>query len=260
MSRVHEPRVVILAGRGPMTNIVFHHVSADLNVVGVVQEDPVRTSQFLKKRAARLGCVTVAGQLAFRAAVQAPLGVLSRGRRTAIIEENGLNLGIIPSSALAHVQSVNAPETRQLIKELAPDVILIQGTRIIGRRLLDEFASVPFVNVHLGITPAYRCVHGGYWALAEGEPEKFGSTIHLVDRGIDTGGVLRHCVATPTAHNNFATYPLVQLAAALPHLTGVLRRVAAGDLRTIEVDDPSRAWSHPTLWEYAFRFASTGVR
>ena len=48
----------------------------------------------------------------------------------------------------------------------------------------------PVVNVHAGITPRYRGVHGGYWALAERHPEWVGTTVHLVDPGIDTGAIL----------------------------------------------------------------------
>ena len=47
--------------------------------------------------------------------------------------------------------------------------------------------ACPVINMHAGITLRYRGVHGGYWALAEQHPEWVGTTVHLVDPGIDTG-------------------------------------------------------------------------
>ena len=55
------------------------------------------------------------------------------------------------------------------------------------RRPLLEACGCPVVNYHSGINPAYRGINGGYFALANGEPEHFGVTLHLVDLGVDTG-------------------------------------------------------------------------
>ena len=61
---------------------------------------------------------------------------------------------------------------------------MVNGTRIISSRVLDSIGC-PIINTHAGITPRYRGVHGGYWALAEGHPEEVGTTVHLVDKGIE---------------------------------------------------------------------------
>ena len=47
--------------------------------------------------------------------------------------------------------------------------------------------------MHAGITPQYRGVHGGYWAVVNNDPEHCGVTIHFVDKGIDTGGNQTKC-------------------------------------------------------------------
>jgi methionyl-tRNA formyltransferase len=36
-----------------------------------------------------------------------------------------------------------------------------------------------FVNIHVGITPKYRGVHGTYWALVNNDVENSGVTVHL---------------------------------------------------------------------------------
>ena len=76
--------------------------------------------------------------------------------------------------------------------------------------------DVPVINIHAGVTPRYRGVHGGYWALREGRPGLAGSTVHLVDPGIDTGGILAQATFTAGDADSIATYPLLHLACGSP--------------------------------------------
>lgn len=46
------------------------------------------------------------------------------------------------------------------------------------------------VNAHPGRLPDYRGLDAPLWALADGEPSAVGSTLHLVDEGIDTGAIV----------------------------------------------------------------------
>ncbi|RZK35168.1 MAG: formyl transferase, partial [Hymenobacter sp.] len=161
---------------------------------------------------------------------------------------------------LSAVPSVNSPECIALLQELQPDVVVVNGTRIIGKKVL---ASVPcpFLNTHAGITPLYRGVHGGYWALANNDPSHCGVSVHLVDTGIDTGGILYQALIAPTAEDNFTTYPLLQLAAGLPLLARGVRDALAGTLRRRPAPvGESRLWSHPTLSEYWAAQRRNGTR
>jgi methionyl-tRNA formyltransferase len=140
-------------------------------------------------------------------------------------------------------------------------VVVVSGTRIIARDVLENVPA-RFVNLHAGITPAYRGVHGGYWALADGRPEACGVTIHLVDAGIDTGAVLAQAPIRPSLHDNFTTYPLLQLAAGLPLLVDVVRRLQSGEAPQpiAAPPGPSRLHSHPTLWQYLYYRITRRVR
>lgn len=64
------------------------------------------------------------------------------------------------------------------------------GSSLIGKRLLSKVSS-HCVNLHTGIVQKFRGVDSSFWALFEDLPEAIGSTIHLVDSGIDTGRVIR---------------------------------------------------------------------
>jgi methionyl-tRNA formyltransferase len=123
-----------------------------------------------------------------------------------------------------------------------------------GTRLIEEAArraaNAPFVNYHAGITPKYRGVHGAYWARATGDAANCGVTVHLLDSGIDTGAILYQARIVPERQDNFSTYPYLQLAAGLPLFARAGEDAASGKLAPIDVDLPSKLWSHPTLWSY----------
>jgi methionyl-tRNA formyltransferase len=141
-----------------------------------------------------------------------------------------------------------------------PDVAVINGTRIIGKRVL-ECVDAPFINTHAGITPAYRGVHGGYWALAEGKPELAGVTVHHLDTGIDTGAVIAQALIHPGPEDNFQTYPTLQLAAGLPLLEKAVLDTRRDGLQTTEpMTTKSRLYYHPGLTQYLTHRIRKGIR
>jgi hypothetical protein len=62
--------------------------------------------------------------------------------------------------------------------------------------------------------------------------------------------VLYQARLTPTHADNYATFPYLQLAAALPLMEQAARDALAGKLAPQTVNLPSRLWSHPTIWSY----------
>jgi hypothetical protein len=70
-----------------------------------------------------------------------------------------------------------------------PDVVVsARFSLIFPQRVID---AVPrgIVNVHPGALPGYRGLFAPFWQVAKGERE-LGCTVHMVDRGIDTGPIL----------------------------------------------------------------------
>jgi methionyl-tRNA formyltransferase len=138
---------------------------------------------------------------------------------------------------------------RAALAMLRPDVVLVIGTRIIGEETLRAI-DVPLINFHSGITPKYRGQAGGYWALASGDPDNAGVTVHLVDRGVDTGAVLYQARFHATPEDNFITYFYIQAGMARQLVIKALEDALSGKLRPVKVDMPSQQFHHPTLWFY----------
>ena len=252
-------KVVILAGPGESTDILFHALDAKFGVAYIIVETPVSQQTLLKRRSKKLGYATVMGQILFKLLIAGPLSRRSQSRLNSIRQEAGLNKEPIPEERVIRVESVNSAECIARLQELAPAVIVVNGTRIISHQVLTSVSST-FINTHAGITPLYRGVHGGYWALANNDPAHCGVSVHLVDPGIDTGAIIAQALIYPTANDNFVTYPLLQLAAGLPLLKQAVRDALQGEVQLKPAPEgPSKLWSHPTLAEYLRIRRQTGV-
>jgi phosphoribosylglycinamide formyltransferase 1 len=79
----------------------------------------------------------------------------------------------------------------ETMRRLAPDVVLVFGTGILKRALIDAFDG-RILNLHLGLSPYYRGAGTNFWPLVNREPEYVGATIHCLDAGIDTGPIIAH--------------------------------------------------------------------
>ena len=253
-------RVLLLCTDCPASRMVYHRLVVEFGEVDVVVEDPVRRGQLLRRRLKRLGPGRVLGQLLFMGLVVPVLRWHDQDRIRAIQRQHGLVEA--PLKVTRRVRSVNTVEARMASTELHPAVVVVCGTRIIDGDTL-RAVTAPVVNFHAGITPAYRGVHGGYWAMAEGRPDLVGSTVHLVDEGIDTGAVLEQRTFDVTGRDSFVTYPYLHVAAALPALVSACRRALDGETLVPAPPPtglPSRLRTHPTLWGWVRTAVVKGVR
>lgn len=255
----HGP-IVLLAAPGASSNTVYHALRLAFEDVRVVLERPISRRQLLWRRVRRLGPLTVVGQVLFQMLVVPALTRASARRARDIREQSGLDDSPIEGAAITEVASVNSARTVDVVRHMKPSVVVVNGTRILGAALLAA-VDVPIINMHAGITPAYRGVHGGYWALAEGDRAHSGVTVHRIDLGIDTGPVLGQATIAPTAADSFATYPLLQLAAGIPLLIQAVREACRGASEPMASGPAAgRLWTHPTLWGYLWIRFRRGVR
>jgi len=263
--------VVLLAGPGDTTDIVANFLSELVATsvrddeprprLEIIVEDPPSRSRMARRRAKRVGWIAVIGQVLLVGLVLPGLRRLGHKRIDDIVRTAGLSTAVVAGGH--RVTSINDPATVDLIRSLDPTVVVVNGTRIIARSVLDAI-SCPVINTHAGITPRYRGVHGGYWALAEGRPDLVGTTVHLVDPGIDTGGVLARAYFSPERDDSIATLPYLHLVAGLPLLGAEVTAVLNGKKPAPLVEDippdGSRLYLHPTLWGYLYRRIVRNVR
>jgi methionyl-tRNA formyltransferase len=129
-------------------------------------------------------------------------------------------------------------------------VVVVSGTGIIAKRVL---ALAPtFINIHCGITPRYRGVHGGFWAIYEGCPQLAGTTVHVVDPGVDTGAIIGQAtIQLDPRFDTYRTLPVKQYLVGLDLMEQAVRAALDGTLAPYQRSDlESRQWYSPTPGEY----------
>lgn len=242
-------RVLFLGSDGDLSRIVYNRLAQRFPAMPAVIEEQSSRWTILGYRLRKLGILPVLSQIAFLTLLRPILRVWARPRIAQICRENDLDRTAIPQQSVLHVASVNAAETIDIINRFDPKVIVVNGTRIISRKVLAGGERV-FINTHTGITPAYRGSHGGYWALYQNDPGRCGVTIHVIDAGIDTGEVIAQRPIEPTGDDNFVTYPYLQTGMALPALAEAVEQALDGRLLAKPATGPSAVWYHPGFFQY----------
>jgi methionyl-tRNA formyltransferase len=85
------------------------------------------------------------------------------------------------------VADPNSDVSIRLLRDLAPDVIVLGTTRILKPSVI-SIPSMGVLNPHPGLLPDYRGVDVLHWAVHNGDTP--GVTIHFLDAGVDTGPVV----------------------------------------------------------------------
>jgi methionyl-tRNA formyltransferase len=178
-------RVMVLCGRSPRHLHVANALCAACDVVAIVQETG---SEFAWKKTLRKLRPDNLARKAWR---------WLRDRRRYIGNREGrFFFGDAPArldrpDLMREFPHINDPGVVALARELRPDLIAVFGTSLIRGELL-RGGRLGICNLHGGLSPEYRGADCTFWALYNNEPEKVGCTLHWIDAGIDTGGLIAH--------------------------------------------------------------------
>lgn len=255
-----DKKIIMLVGKGISSTFTYNGIKDNFIISHVIIEEKIDRKKFIKRRIKKLGFLKVLGQILFQLTIPKLLEIFSQKRINEIKTNYNLDDTPIPSPIIKEVSSVNSRACIKLLKKEKPDLIIINGTRIISKKVLNCI-NTTFINTHAGITPKYRGVHGGYWALANQDKKHCGVTVHLVDSGIDTGGILFQQNISPTPKDNFLTYTYLQMGEGINLINQAITDFHNGVL--IEKNSPtsvSKLWYHPTLWFYLYKRIIDGVK
>jgi len=249
---MQHKKIIFLASDCESSRWVYNALEEIVPVEAVILEQPVSKKQLAKNRIKKIGFFPVMGQVLFSVLVVPFLKRISRARKQALINQYRLNNNPFSSNKTFRVSSVNDDDCLHQIQLLNPEIIIVNGTRIISKKILQSTPAV-FVNMHIGITPNYRGSHGGYWAMYNNDAAHFGTTIHLIDTGVDTGAVIRQKFILPGKQDNFATYPVLQTAIGIEALKEILPAIIDGSYHAISNTEKGKMYYQPTIWQYFFK-------
>lgn len=240
--------IVAIAGDAPHAWIMINALREEFGDFPVLLEDGEPASKFWKRRMKLLGPIKVASMQAARIPIK-----LTKGRTQALIEEmidtHVLMHELPETDKIINVPSVNSEATRKALKDLNPKAVFVINARMIGKKTLRSI-DAPFINYHSGINPAYRGMFGGYFALANGEPEHFGATVHLVDEGVDTGDILYQSQVRTKPGDNFHTYIWRIAAGSREIVMRAMNDAVKGTLTPYKREMPSKQYYAPMFGQY----------
>ncbi|CUX13398.1 conserved hypothetical protein [Agrobacterium fabrum str. J-07] len=221
-------RLLVMTAGGANPNVMINALAARFPDIHVFMEQPESKLAILKRRARRLGWFAAAGQMATMVASR--LGKRFTARRShEIIAEHGLSSDLHHGLSITQFTSLNDEECQKAANLLKPAVIFTISCRLLTPATLRTL-QCPVINFHAGINPAYRGQMGGYWALVEKDRGNFGATVHLVDKGVDTGATLYEKRLKPSPSDTIATYPLLLTAASVDIAVSAIEDALSGSL------------------------------
>jgi len=253
-------KIIMLTGGGRSSMYTYNALKSDFEISKFLIADSISRIAIIKRRINKLGLLKVINQLAFQIFIVQILTFFSKNK----IKQKEIDLQLVsdnvPNEKIVSLGKLNSNNTIRILRKIKPDLIIVNGTSIISSKILD-CTNALFINTHVGITPEYRGVHGGYWALRNGDKNNFGVTIHVVDKGIDTGSIIYQESTNVNKEDNFITYPLLQYALAIPLLKKAINDVKLNQLKTYKKENTrSILYYHPTITEYLSGLIFKGVK
>lgn len=247
-----QTKIVLFTTNGISGNLVCSFLIENYTLEGIVLDSPQPGSaiRMVKRRIKRLGIVKVFLQLLFQKGIVPLLKLESKLRKQAIL--SGFDRHILEKQSNIFIpDSINDERVIDYVNDLNPKLIMVCGTGIIKKKIIAGI-NAPLLNIHVGITPKYRGVHGGYWALAKNDPQHCGVTVHMIDSGIDTGGVISQAIIRPTKKDNFCTYTLLQIIEGLKCISAAIGEIESDSLKVKNIHLESKLYYHPTITTYFY--------
>ena len=102
------------------------------------------------------------------------------------------------SIPVIHCGSLNDSIVLNGLKRIQPDLVVFTGGGLIRQDVLEN-SGQGVLNCHMGMLPEYRGMDVVEWPLLRGRFDQVGITVHFMDRGVDTGDILRIIPIPPLA-------------------------------------------------------------
>jgi len=90
---------------------------------------------------------------------------------------------------LHYVRNMNDPETVEILRGIAPDLLFCVGWTQLLKKAVLEIPRLGCLGFHASYLPAYRGRAPVNWAIINGERQT-GNTLMFLDEGVDTGDIL----------------------------------------------------------------------
>lgn len=186
------PPVIALTCPGFHQRALIAALASNYKLVGLVIRDDPQAKGPIARRFAR-----IASPRALVSHLKARRAIAAYERGAELIERSlfwtdGAEPQIPADVPRITVTDINSAEAVAFVREVAPDLIAVNGTNLLRAPMLEAAASAPLgtINLHTGLSPYSRGGNCNLFMLHEGRPELVGVTVHHIDAGIDSGDII----------------------------------------------------------------------
>tara|TARA_A100001234_G_C12540812_1_gene348785 strand:- start:354 stop:896 length:543 start_codon:yes stop_codon:yes gene_type:complete len=129
------------------------------------------------------------------------------------------------------MNDLNFANTKQLSPALNSDLYVIFGSSYIKGWLIDFLVDKKAINIHMGISPYYRGSSCNFWAIYDNNPGYVGGTIHYLNKGLDSGDILFHCI--PRTQKDDSSFDFT-MRSVLATQKGLVNAVKSNEIFTMK--------------------------
>jgi len=233
---IRSVKTIVYTFESPATLAVATRLVGSGKVSAVILQRPMTTRAklaLLRRRLARHGFFRVVDELLFQAYYRIFLR-RSDDRLRKLLEFDATDArgALAKRVDVFDVDSLNSPESQELLRRLAPDLVVMASRELIRPDVL-KLARLGFIGCHPGILPDFRGAYASFWAMYEGRPDKIGLSVYLATAGIDTGPLVAERVVSPRfGVQHFKVESERLILEGTTELLGAIEQAGRGALKT----------------------------
>jgi folate-dependent phosphoribosylglycinamide formyltransferase PurN len=201
-------RAVVLCCDGLYQRTLVQRAQSHFHLVGVVVQHPPQASaarrwdRLRRYRDPRAVLRQAWSRLALR-----PYQRRGRELEDRLFRPEGCEPALPMDVPVHHTSAINGAETVEYLRDLAPELILVNGTQLLREPILSLRPQIRhgILNLHTGLSPYSRGANCNLYMVLEGHPELVGVTVHHIDPGIDSGDIIRSAQVPMEPDDNFET-------------------------------------------------------
>jgi len=110
---------------------------------------------------------------------------------TSMLKGYNKDFPVWPDVPVLKADTINSKAVKDFTENLKPDLIVVSGTSLVKKPVLDAQSKIGIINLHTGLSPYIKggpnCTN---WCIAENKWNQVGNTIMWINTGIDSGNII----------------------------------------------------------------------
>jgi methionyl-tRNA formyltransferase len=233
---INSSRLVLITSDEPEHHYVANRILREFDLVAIIVDRgrPQTKAERIRQLRKRYGPGQLFSRFLLRLTAKVCRDATRRHHDLLEIFGNGAD-GFARPDLVRYVDGINTDAGRAVVKETAADLLVVYGTGIIGKRVLDMAGQVA-LNLHTGMSPDYRGSDAVFWPIYNGDFHLVGATVHECTSRVDGGEIYERAPARiqPDDGLDAVFARCVEIGTELYITT--IRQAIAGSLTGLEQD------------------------